>query len=114
QLKENGLKRNQCKWQVAGIRKVIESYTREAGVRELERKIGAVCRAVAAQVAQAEDSRAEKKNSKGGKKKNKSTSTRQIQTIDGDKVRDLLGPAKFQRELDTNITTPGVVVGLAY
>ncbi|MCL4103740.1 UNVERIFIED_CONTAM: hypothetical protein GTU68_059819 [Idotea baltica] len=51
QLKENGIKANQCVWNITSIRKVIEEYTREAGVRSLEREIGSVCRAVAARVA---------------------------------------------------------------
>ena len=51
QLTENGLKTEQCKWAAPALVKVIEDYTREAGVRELERQIGAVCRTVAAQVA---------------------------------------------------------------
>ena len=51
QLKENGLKVKQCRWGRIALRKVIEDYTREAGVRNLEREIGSVCRSVAAKVA---------------------------------------------------------------
>src|SRR5438132_8251077 len=51
QLEENGLKPEQCAWQDEAFRRIINDYTHEAGVRELERQIGAVCRAVAAQVA---------------------------------------------------------------
>jgi ATP-dependent Lon protease len=51
QLEENGLKPEQCEWQEEAIVRVIDDYTHEAGVRELERQIGAVCRSVAAQVA---------------------------------------------------------------
>ncbi|MEX0777114.1 MAG: endopeptidase La [Phycisphaeraceae bacterium] len=93
QLQENGLKKTQAKWKSPAIRKIIDDYTREAGVRELERQIGAVCRGVAAQVAA---------------KKIKS------RTISVDLVRQLLGPEKHARDLDTRITQPGVVVGLAY
>lgn len=119
QIKENGLTRSQCKWQVAGIKKVIESYTREAGVRELERQIGSVCRAVAAKVAREDDAVVDKKKtSRATKNKKKLAKTKaragQAPVIDAGKVRELLGPEKFQRELDTAITTPGVVLGLAY
>ena len=51
QLEENGLKPEQCEWQEEALVRVIDDYTHEAGVRELERQIGAVCRGVAAQVA---------------------------------------------------------------
>ena len=45
QLEENGLKPEQCEWQDEALRRIINDYTHEAGVRELERQIGAVCRA---------------------------------------------------------------------
>jgi len=98
QVKENGLTRATCKWLSSGIKKVIESYTREAGVRELERQIGSVCRAVAAQVAGVNN----------GRKRRKAAS------IDQGFVRDVLGPEKYIRDLDTRTHTPGVALGLAY
>lgn len=96
QLKENGLKRAQCRWTLAGIRKVINDYTREAGVRNLERKIGAVCRSVAAQVA--------------GKRKR----SRRSWKVDAKLVRQHLGSEQYIRELDTRVKCPGIVIGLAY
>src|SRR5437763_1197968 len=51
QLQENGLKGEQCKLQDDALRRIVSDYTHEAGVRELERQIGAICRSVAAQVA---------------------------------------------------------------
>ena len=98
QLKENGLARAKCKWLATGIKKVIESYTREAGVRELERQIGSVCRGVAAQVAGVDN----------GKKR------RKLAAVDGDFVREMLGPEKYVRDLDTRVAGPGVALGLAY
>ncbi len=96
QIKENGLTASRCKWKPTGIRKVINDYTREAGVRELERQIGAVCRAIAADVAELP------KRSK------------RRWTVDADLVRKHLGPEKYVRELDIRVKTPGVVIGLAY
>ncbi|MEM9252337.1 MAG: endopeptidase La [Planctomycetota bacterium] len=96
QLAEHGLTAAQCRWLQGGIKAVIEGYTREAGVRELERQIGAVCRAVAAKVASSRG-----RNGHAVK-------------IDAAKVADLLGPEKHHRELDTCTAVPGVVVGLAY
>ncbi|MEM6334356.1 MAG: endopeptidase La [Planctomycetota bacterium] len=96
QLKEHGLKPADCRWLIAGIKKVIEAYTREAGVRELERQIGAVCRGVAAKVASSRNGR------------------RHTVKVDAAKVAEMLGPETHRRELDTRTAAPGVVVGLAY
>ncbi len=51
QLTENGLLPEQCEWSEDALRMVVNDYTHEAGVRDLERQIGAVCRRVAARVA---------------------------------------------------------------
>jgi len=93
QLEENGLKPEQCEWQDEAFRRIINDYTHEAGVRELERQIGAVCRAVAAQVARGKAERV---------------------IVTPEKVADLLGPAKYVRETKLKTSQPGVVTGLAY
>jgi len=93
QLEENGIKPEQCVWQDEAFRRIINDYTHEAGVRELERQIGAVCRAVAAQVA-----------------RGKAESV----TITPERVAELLGPAKYVRETKLKTSQPGVVTGLAY
>jgi ATP-dependent Lon protease len=93
QLEENGLKPEQCEWQEDALRRVINDYTHEAGVRELERQIGAICRGIAAQVAR-------------GK-------TDYI-TVTPDMVAEMLGPAKYVRETKLKTSKPGVVTGLAY
>ena len=93
QLEENGLKPEQCEWQDEAFRRIINDYTHEAGVRELERQIGAVCRAVAAQVARGKTERV---------------------TVAPDLVAELLGPAKYVRETKLKTSQPGVVTGLAY
>jgi len=93
QLKEHGLKNGQCRFQTAALERIIHDYTREAGVRELERQIAAICRAVAARVAK-------------GKK------TRTIVTPE--LVERLLGPPKYIRETKLKTGRPGVVTGLAW
>ena len=93
QLEENGLKPEQCEFQEDALRRIINDYTHEAGVRELERQIGAVCRAVAAQVAR-------------GKAEHV--------TITPERVAELLGPAKYVRETKLKTSQPGVATGLAY
>src|SRR5881296_1982462 len=93
QLEENGLKPEQCVWEDDALRHIINDYTHEAGVRELERQIAAVCRGIASQVAR-------------GK-------TEHV-TITPEIVREMLGPAKYVRETKLKTSKPGVVTGLAY
>src|SRR4026209_619406 len=93
QLEENGLKPEQCEWQEDALRHVINDYTHEAGVRELERQIGAICRGAAAQVARGKPDHV---------------------TVTPDVVAEMLGPAKYVRETRLKTSKPGVVTGLAY
>lgn len=93
QLRENGLKVRHCRWNKTALRKVIEDYTREAGVRNLEREIGSICRSVAAKVA-TDDSVAVR--------------------VTPDRVEEVLGPPRFVRETKMRTSRPGVVNGLAY
>ena len=93
QLAENGLKASQCRFQDEALTGIISVYTHEAGVRELERQIGAVCRGVAARVARGESE--------------KEQVTPQLLT-------ELLGPPRYVRETRLKTSKPGVVTGLAY
>ena len=52
QIKENGLQHDEVTFTEAALRRIVRDYTREAGVRNLEREIGAVCRKVATKVAE--------------------------------------------------------------
>ncbi len=113
QLKENGLTRKQCKWLVSGIRKVINDYTREAGVRELERQIGAVCRHVASKVVDAQPKELNGKATPSKKKKSQKQKLKAT-TVNAEFVRESLGPEKYFRDLDLRMRVPGVVCGLAY
>ncbi len=92
QLTEHGLTEAQCTWSDEAIDRVIEDYTREAGVRNLERQIASVTRHVAARIAKDE------------------ITTSQITPV----VREALGPAYFVRESKLQTSAPGVVTGLAY
>lgn len=93
QLKENGLTPTQLTIKKDALEALIESYTREAGVRELERQIAAICRAVASEIA-------------SGKRKGAIVSARQLSKI--------LGPARYESELALRTSTAGVATGLAY
>jgi ATP-dependent Lon protease len=93
QLEENGLKSEQCSWTAEAIGKIIDGYTREAGVRELERQIGTVCRSVAALVA-------------AGKIRRRKI----VPAV----IVEALGARKFESELALRTSVAGVATGLAY
>jgi len=96
QIKANGLKPSQIEITDAALTAIIEEYTREAGVRNLERQIGTVCRKVARQVAEA-----------NGKPKAKVR-------ISGKKARELLGRRRVFAEQRRRTKVPGVATGLAW
>ncbi len=95
QLRENGLRKSEAKFSVGAIRKIIRSYTREAGVRNLEREIGSVCRKIVTRIAE-------------GKEKSVRVSP--------ELVVELLGRPRFYRmsEISTRTSIPGVVTGLSW
>src|SRR3989442_1935539 len=93
QLEENGLKPEQCEWQEEALRHIINDYTHEAGVRELERQIASVCRGIASQVARGKTEHA---------------------TITPEVVAEMLGPAKYIRETKLKTSKPRLVAGPAY
>jgi len=93
QIKENGLTPKQVKFNESGIKEVIRSYTRESGVRSLEREISNVLRKIAVDVV------------------NKKVKT---VTVSKKIVNDYLGIPKFQSDLAERTTKPGVVTGMAW
>ncbi|MBK8166027.1 MAG: endopeptidase La [bacterium] len=93
QIEENGLKTTQIRFTDAGLMKVIEDHTREAGVRNLEREIGAVCRKVATDVAK-------------GKRK--------AQSIGAKNLEDYLGPPSYTGDRLRSHLKVGVCTGLAW
>ena len=93
QLKAHGLKRTQLSIPDRVVRLVITEYTREAGVRNLERQLATLCRKAATLVAT------------GHKEKLK---------VDADRVREWLGPRHFSGDVRKRTADPGVATGLAY
>ena len=93
QLKAHGLKRTQLSIPDRVVRLVITEYTREAGVRNLERQIATLCRKAATLVAT------------GHKEKLK---------VDAERVREWLGPRHFSGDVRKRTADPGVATGLAY
>ncbi|HWC99626.1 MAG TPA: endopeptidase La [Candidatus Sulfopaludibacter sp.] len=100
QMEATGLDKDQIEFTDEGLNGLIQYYTREAGVRNLEREIGNVCRKIARQVV----------NSESGKEKKKLAKA----VIDGAKLTELLGPWKF-RDLETDKKNEiGAATGLAW
>ena len=94
QLAANGLSAKQLKLSKDGIKKAIEGYTREAGVRSLERTIGSICRKIAVQYA--------------------SDKTLSPISVDKEKVEELLGVPRFKIEDEKRQAEVGAVTGLAW
>jgi ATP-dependent Lon protease len=94
QIEANGLKPSQIEFADAALNAIIEEYTREAGVRNLERLIGTVCRKVAREVAE-------------GRSKGKVR-------VSGKKARELLGRRRVFTETRRRTKAPGVATGLAW
>lgn len=97
QIRANGLDMDQVTFNQEVVSKIIESYTRESGVRNLEREIGSVCRAKAVQFAEAKD---------GGQL----DTYKRILTVED--VEDILGIEKFEEEITEKTSRPGIVTGL--
>jgi ATP-dependent Lon protease len=94
QLGANGLKASQIELADSALNAIIDEYTREAGVRNLERTIGTICRKVARQVAE-------------GKAKGKVK-------VSAKRARELLGKRRFFSEQRRRTKDPGVATGLAW
>jgi ATP-dependent Lon protease len=96
QIERNGLKKSWISFSDRALRAIIRDYTREAGVRGLEREIGTVCRKIAREVAES-DGRLAKKAS-----------------ISEARVRELLGKRRFYSEAKRRTQQAGVATGLAW
>ena len=137
QRKDTGVNEEQVEFTGEGLQSLIQSYTREAGVRNLEREIGNVCRKVARKVVEAQSAGSEpvtvpaegeevieeqaapaEENGKKGKKKAKKEEAPLIGiekvVITREKLSEMLGPIKF-RDLDTEKQNEiGATTGLAW
>jgi ATP-dependent Lon protease len=93
QLTATGLKPEQCEISEDTIRSIIRDYTREAGVRNLERQLGAICRHVAMLIAEGSCAR---------------------MRVDSAALAAILGPRRFENEVAMRTSVPGVATGLAW
>ena len=95
QIEANGLKPSQIEFAEPALVAIVEEYTREAGVRNLERQIGTVCRKIAREVAEG--------RAGNGKVK-----------VSAKRARELLGRRRFFAEQRRRTRVPGVATGLAW
>jgi len=93
QLEANGLKAEQASITQEALHQITRDYTREAGVRTLERAIGSVLRNVAVRIAEA---------------------SIETQIVDGEEVVRILGAPRFENEVAMRTSVPGVATGLAW
>ena len=93
QIRENSLQPNEISFGEGVLRRIVRDYTREAGVRNLEREIGSVCRKVAARIAEGTGGPTE---------------------VTPALVSELLGPARFFYEVAERTEVPGVATGLSW
>ena len=94
QIEQNGIGDLDFQIEEQALIALVERYTREAGVRNLEREVGAICRKVARRVAEGEESGP-------------------VRIVPAD-LAELLGPVKFEPEIVEEDAQPGVAVGLAW
>ena len=93
QLKEHGLDSRLAGFRKPAIVKIIRDYTREAGVRNLEREIGSVCRGIAKHVAEGQMDRT---------------------VLTARNIHDFLGPSKYSFDVKERTSIPGVATGMAW
>jgi ATP-dependent Lon protease len=94
QIDRNGLDKSKIEFTDEALALIIDGYTREAGVRNLEREVGAICRKVAREVAEGTRNRK--------------------RTIRERQVRELLGKKRFLHDVARRTGQPGVATGLAW
>ena len=100
QIKANGLEEDNLKFTDEAINRIILGYTREAGVRGLEREIARVCRVTAAQLANHKQTNPE--------------GSPFVRTVNLQNLTDFLEEEKFDNEVDVRARAPGVSTGLAW
>jgi ATP-dependent Lon protease len=93
QLQENGIPEGHLSFEDEALRLIISSYTKEAGLRNLEREIAGICRGVAKEIVEGKN---------------------EPVTLTADMVSSFLGPAKFFPEIAERTTESGVAIGLAW
>ncbi|NXL29496.1 LONP2 protease, partial [Glaucidium brasilianum] len=132
QLEQHGLTPQQIQIPQVTTLDIITRYTREAGVRSLDRKLGAICRAVAVKVAEGQHKETKSDRAEVGEEDCKEHVTEDAKTesisdtadlalppempilIDFHALKDILGPPMYEKEVSERLSQPGVAIGLAW
>ncbi|XP_054055828.1 lon protease homolog 2, peroxisomal isoform X2 [Rissa tridactyla] len=133
QLEQHGLTPQQIQIPQVTTLDIITRYTREAGVRSLDRKLGAICRAVAVKVAEGQHKETKPDRAEVGEGEDckehvtEDTKTESISDtadlalppempilIDFHALKDILGPPMYEMEVSERLSQPGVAIGLAW
>jgi ATP-dependent Lon protease len=118
QLEEHGLTAEMVVLEDSAIRRIVSEYTREAGVRSLERQIGAVARKIAARVASAPgEDPAAALGAPGAVERPVEAAPAANPThyvVSAESLPDYLGPPRFHREVQFRVSRPGVATGVAW
>ena len=106
QIKENGLRPREITFDDQALRKIVHNYTREAGVRNLEREVGKICRKVAANIAASRPTESDM---------NSGAAPGPPVKITEESLGEYLGKRRFQRdEIAERTRMPGVAIGLSW
>ncbi|XP_051485017.1 lon protease homolog 2, peroxisomal [Apus apus] len=132
QLEQHGLTPQQIQIPQVTTVDIITRYTREAGVRSLDRKLGAICRAVAVKVAEGQHKETKPDRAEVGEEDCKEHVTEDTKAesisdtadlalppempilIDFHALKDILGPPMYEAEVSERLSQPGVAIGLAW
>ncbi|KAM8799494.1 LONP2 protease, partial [Eudromia elegans] len=132
QLEQHGLTPQQIQIPQVTTLDIITRYTREAGVRSLDRKLGAICRAVAVKVAEGQHKETKPDRTEVAEEDCKEHITEDAKTdsisdtadlalppempilIDFHALKDILGPPMYEMEVSERLSQPGVAIGLAW
>ncbi|KAM8983038.1 lon protease homolog 2, peroxisomal [Ara ararauna] len=132
QLEQHGLTPQQIQIPQVTTLDIITRYTREAGVRSLDRKLGAICRAVAVKVAEGQHKETKPDRAEVGEEDCKEHVTEDAKSesisdtadlalppempilIDFHALKDILGPPLYEMEVSERLNQPGVAIGLAW
>lgn len=131
QLEQHGLTPQQIQIPQEATLEIITRYTREAGVRSLDRKFGAICRAVAVKVAEGQHKDTKQDRLESGEESREHVpEDSKMETvsdsaalalppempilIDHHALKDILGPPMYEMEVSQRLNQPGVAIGLAW
>jgi ATP-dependent Lon protease len=93
QTRENGIADEQVDFSAEGLQHIVRHYTREAGLRNLEREIGSVCRKIARRITEGQTDKV---------------------IVTPERVREFLGPERYFSEVAERMQEPGVAIGLVW